>query len=469
MVSIGDLLAVLPEYNHSQRIIVKEQDVPDIMAEIGESHRYYAGDYDTIAKYFWTGNIYDTCRALWFFCKDNIRYEVEPTKDQTTRRPSGILTLQKGDCKHYATFIAGVLDAINRKYDAGIEWAYCFAGYEGKNDPPQHVFVIARDDEGDIWIDPVLNSFDERLQPKRKLLKKVNMLSRMSGINNDLYNVQYQQIGVIPWTDVAGSALKIVESFFGDKVPNYPIKEPKTFNSLKNSLLNDHVGTVAPGGKFEVVPGSIEQAQQWLAKAIKRKGEEEAMGHGYGDGPGWDTLQMLYDETIQALEIFIEAGGAVASGATPPIDRTAADQWDDNTTKTKSSNLLPIALLGGGALLLMMMNKGKRVSGVKNNKVLLLGGGALLLFLLMKKKKTGGVKDEPVIVEADSAAAATIVNEGDVFPQVFVREAINEQVASGGLTSDYGANTIEEYVKPKPISDPLDLVYTKEELWHAGQ
>ncbi len=247
-VNAAELLAVLPEYRAREVLIVKRQDVGDIMAEVVEAHKFFAGHYDVIADFFWTGSVYETCRLLWNFCKKNIGYVIEPEKSQTTKSPSAILTEAYGDCKHYAGFIAGVLDAINRNFNEGIKWKYCFANYDEFNDLPQHVFVKVRDNGQEIWIDPVLNRFDERLQPVSCQYKTVNMLSRVSGINDGLYNVAYPNtIGwawetSTGWTTSGGMpTVKWGDPFYGQdflgvsRYGNIP-RDDKAFIALRDNL-----------------------------------------------------------------------------------------------------------------------------------------------------------------------------------------------------------------------------------------
>lgn len=220
MATANELIDVLPPYKARETLIVKSQDVGDIMQEVVAAHKYFSSHYDTIPDFFWMGNVYDTCLLLWRFCKANVSYRVEPEKSQTTKSPAAILVEAHGDCKHYAGFIAGVLDAINRAYGTDMHWEYCFANYDKYNDTPQHVFVVVKDREGkngEIWVDPVLNAFDERVTPVSTQRKKVRMpLSRVSGINdfaedaafydeayggvnNALYSIDYQP-NTLGWT-----------------------------------------------------------------------------------------------------------------------------------------------------------------------------------------------------------------------------------------------------------------------------
>src|SRR4051794_24142254 len=110
-----ELLGVLPPFMDRYTLVKKNQDVYDIVSEVIAAHYAFAPDYDIIAGYWGGMSQEDTLKALFNFLKRNVPYEVEPEKAQTTKSPSALLTHSIGDCKHYAGFIAGILDALNRK------------------------------------------------------------------------------------------------------------------------------------------------------------------------------------------------------------------------------------------------------------------------------------------------------------------------------------------------------------------
>jgi hypothetical protein len=362
------LLSVLPPYKGRVITVVKDQDVDDIIAEVCDAHKYFAKDYDKIAKYFWTGNIYETCKKLFDFCKSHIVYEIETDNDQTTKSPAAILREGRGDCKHYAGFIAGVLDAINRQFGAGIDWMYRFASYDMLSSTPQHVFVVAEDNEGEIWVDPVLKKFDARLQPAHKPInKKIMALQRVSGINNQLYNYQYRPNTVGLVDDVVSVAKDIWDFasniFGGDQVPNYPVKKKSTFDGLV-AIVKQKV----PGP-----PTSIEHAKQLLEMAEKARQEEQQYGNG---GDANKTIIMLYGEVIDSLKAYIQqkqAEAAAGSGLTVVPGLT-------------QGGISPLMLLALGGGVLYFANKGrKRVSG-RNKNVLPLVLTAGAIFFLTRKK-----------------------------------------------------------------------------------
>lgn len=177
------LLGKLPAFSNRKTLIEQKQTVYDIMREVLTAHRLFSVDYDSIAADFWKGNIYSTCENLWRFCKRSIRYKVESEGNQTTKSPAAMLTQAIGDCKHYSGFIGGVLDALKRQ-GKNINWCYRFAAYNSWGRVPEHVFIVVKDKGREIWIDPVLKNFDEKLRPSYSTDKKINMLTRISGIGS---------------------------------------------------------------------------------------------------------------------------------------------------------------------------------------------------------------------------------------------------------------------------------------------
>jgi hypothetical protein len=154
------ILGELPEYQDKWVTVMQRQAVPDIIRQMYSAHRQYRGYYDLIGLYFEGDTLAETCDNLYNFCKDNIRYREESEEWQTTAQPTGILVRGEGDCKHYASFIAGCLGAIERAEGIPIDWKYCFASYDWTRRTPYHVFVIVTDDEGnEIWVDPTPGAY----------------------------------------------------------------------------------------------------------------------------------------------------------------------------------------------------------------------------------------------------------------------------------------------------------------------
>jgi len=171
-VSKSFILDQLPDYRGQWVTVMHRQAVPDIMRQMYSAHKQYRAYYDQIGLYFEGETLAETCDNLYQFCKENIRYREESEQWQTTALPTGILVRGEGDCKHYASFIAGCLAAIERAEGVPIDWKYCFASYDWARRTPYHVFVIVTDDRGnEIWVDPTPGAYGK--EPVWMVTKKV--------------------------------------------------------------------------------------------------------------------------------------------------------------------------------------------------------------------------------------------------------------------------------------------------------
>jgi hypothetical protein len=149
----------LPVRN-TQDVLVDDQDLNHIISAIKKYHGVHRKDYDGISEEFWTGDPETTAKQLFNFNKKYVKYHVEPESDQTIKSPGRIISEGYGDCKHYSSFIAGVVDSLNRK-GYPIEAHYKFVSDDPGRDV-HHVFAVVRGSGKEMWVDPVLSSFDER-------------------------------------------------------------------------------------------------------------------------------------------------------------------------------------------------------------------------------------------------------------------------------------------------------------------
>lgn len=172
MVTVAKLLNDLPPYRDEWEVVVPgDQSTSEIVRNVLDAHKKFARYYDSIAYYFDNGKpVSKICEDLYKFCKANIEYREESPKKQTGALPTGLLTRQYGDCKHYSGFCAGVLDALKRS-GRRINWFYRFASYRPDKPDPHHVFVVVNDNGQELWIDPVPGA--ELQTPSWTLDKKV--------------------------------------------------------------------------------------------------------------------------------------------------------------------------------------------------------------------------------------------------------------------------------------------------------
>jgi hypothetical protein len=176
----------LKPYLNKHKILVHNQDTSNIINGLLQFHKNYESEYDKIASAFAGRTPRETGKKIWNFLKTNTRYVVEPDSKQTLRSPSAILYTGKTlgiDCKNLSLFTGGVLDALNRK-GANIKWCYRFASYRYNDKLPHHVFVVINPNtSNEIWVDAVLDAYNDKKQYFYKTDKTPNMaLISMAGI-----------------------------------------------------------------------------------------------------------------------------------------------------------------------------------------------------------------------------------------------------------------------------------------------
>jgi organic hydroperoxide reductase OsmC/OhrA len=178
------LLGRLKPFGGNSKMLVRDQQVPDIISAMLSAHKMYAGEYDKISQDFYSGDGVQTAKKLFDFLKKNVRYKIESDRNQRIMSPSAILSLGKNDCKNYALFIMGVLDSLKRKGLINNKIYYRFASYRLLDEIPHHVFAVIQDDQGnEYFIDPVLSTFNERKTYYHKIDKEPVMpLYSVSGI-----------------------------------------------------------------------------------------------------------------------------------------------------------------------------------------------------------------------------------------------------------------------------------------------
>lgn len=183
-----DLILQNLKYKGEKKLLVENQNVNDIIGQLLEHHKEHRNEYDAISSFFIRDNEQKTLKAIFDFLKKNVDYVVETTENQRLKTPSAIVHTGKttgSDCKNYSLFINGITDSLNRKKVFNIPFCYRFSSYRFLDTNPQHVFAVAYPNtKKEIWIDPVLNKFNERKKYNYKIDKKPMALYSMSGIDS---------------------------------------------------------------------------------------------------------------------------------------------------------------------------------------------------------------------------------------------------------------------------------------------
>ena len=198
MISAKTILNYLPSYRGDIEVIKDNQDVSDIMQAMQNFHKKYAKDYDKIYQFFLGKTPDRTLQKIFDFLKTNCSYYIEGLEGQTVRNPSAILATGKLDgidCKNFALFIGGILDAINRSGKQNIPFAYRFAQTDLFDENYNHVFIVAYPKTNrEIFVDPIpeVKTLDERFpiysytdKNYKAMLYGVSGKNRIGDIAND--------------------------------------------------------------------------------------------------------------------------------------------------------------------------------------------------------------------------------------------------------------------------------------------
>ena len=222
MVSKNLILSKVQPFLNQQNVVIENQGVNDIITGILTTHNKYKKEYDKIYIYFVDDDIEEICRNIFQFLKDNVPYFIESNDLQFLKSPASILST-KSDCKSYALFSCGILDAYLRNEKPEFELSYRFASYDPFDKIPQHVFCVVKANGKEYWIDPVLDRFNQRKQPYYFKDKNINTMALvgLSGTNMGLMNPDYEQatimtqgegVGATNWTNVLDTILKAAPS-----------------------------------------------------------------------------------------------------------------------------------------------------------------------------------------------------------------------------------------------------------------
>jgi hypothetical protein len=177
-----ELLKILPAFSNTETTLIDDQSVDDIIKAIQSAQKFYAKDYEKIYPYFVGRDPIDTARNIWDFLKHNIDYVIEPDSLQTIKSPAAIIATGKrglggNDCKNFALFTGGVLNAYRDNELKDFDLYFRFASYNEYEDTPQHVFVVMVIDNKEIWVDAVLDKFNEHREPSFYIDKKIKPMA----------------------------------------------------------------------------------------------------------------------------------------------------------------------------------------------------------------------------------------------------------------------------------------------------
>ena len=201
MVSYESVINAIPEPQWKDKDIVDYQDTGDIIKDLIFCFKKYNDQAKGVAKKFSTGNITTDARRIHSFIKDNIQYEAEPEKFQTTRSFSRIIHDKHGDCKHSALIVSAI------GWNLGYDVIFRFVGYN-RGESYGHVYTLLQNPKTGkrVVVDPLQVFGEEKRFLKHKdYIAKNNlnfnpMLSRLTGLPENS-NIQGMFMGDLDITE----------------------------------------------------------------------------------------------------------------------------------------------------------------------------------------------------------------------------------------------------------------------------
>lgn len=155
-----DQMADMPD--EPEVTLVDKQVVADIIRYMPWKLRRCRPYYDLIWMFFESDSVEGVGEGLYDFLKDQMTYIEEDDEAQRLSSPKEMLERGDCDCKGYALFVAGVVDAINRNTEEPIKWCFRFVPSTLLGVKIGHVFVVLDPGASEVWVDPVLSSFNQK-------------------------------------------------------------------------------------------------------------------------------------------------------------------------------------------------------------------------------------------------------------------------------------------------------------------
>ena len=414
------ILGKLNTFKGQTQILIYNQDTKDIIRGILSTHEQYKSEYDKIYQYFLCDTIEGSSKKIWNFLKSNVPYYIESENTQYLKSPSGILCTPS-DCKSYSLFANGVMDAIKRNTGENFDVCYRFASYELFNKNYQHVFSVIKFDNKEIWIDPVLSSYNQKKYPyyfiDRKIknsysLGRVGALVAMSGIQKNSVGSEATSYLTDAATAAAfavtgnyvGAASAIMQGVMtaianahGSDAPHWQSILSKYDDNTKAITYLDYIQTLPPetGGNgdsqiarfaqsFQLFPNLFNSGNvsQDIADAWNKQLDFARSKSTSGDANSADILAAYINFSNTTPSGFIQNGmiskdGVIAAGNTGLLELatfqkqySAAPQYVAPSVFNSSSTT--------------STNSG---SGLKLSTILLIGAGGFLLYKTIKKKR----------------------------------------------------------------------------------
>lgn len=227
---------MIPQPEKKEVLSYTDCTTRNIIDEVLSCYKRSKKQLKEIAATLRGNSIYDSCRMIWEFVKDNIRYIEDPADWQFIKTPAATWADGYSDCKGYSIFIASLL------YNSGINFSFRFTSYDNSN-IPTHVYIVVKNEGREIILDCVLDQFDrEKKYTYKKDFPMVSIV-RVSGFNNYSGDKSRPVISGGFWDDVTG-VLNTVSDVVDAAAPIY--------TTINTAINPPHSGPSSiPSGTFQ--------------------------------------------------------------------------------------------------------------------------------------------------------------------------------------------------------------------------
>ncbi len=152
----------------------------NIIETINNSFNRSVKETKEIAPYFKGSTIKETCLNIYNFLRNKIQYKKDPDGYQFIKTPRRFLNDNKGDCKSYSLFAAGILKNLYPNNDVFLR----YASYNNVK-IPSHVYTIIKDQNFIYICDGVFNKALQQKPYKHKIDYKMKIYS-LSGFDDPI-------------------------------------------------------------------------------------------------------------------------------------------------------------------------------------------------------------------------------------------------------------------------------------------
>ena len=167
-----------------------------------------------------------------------------------------------------------MLDSLRRKGKLKCDLIYRFAGYGVFTDYIEHVFCVCKTGKNEIWVDPVLNGYNEKKQPNYIVDKKINNMA-LVGISGIYDVIGKDEIGAVP------------QQFMGRPLNPQPANPQTTSTQNALSKVSD-IAALVPGWGTAISSvlkifkgfGSVPNPNDWMGWERLETGVGQPVGTG---------------------------------------------------------------------------------------------------------------------------------------------------------------------------------------------